>query len=98
MREVSTQWRHSSSASDVNHLALGGLDVEIAKWPDCRNCVPRFQVEDIARADTRRAVLSRRRHRDANIEANRRFRFLIAGKRVIVSSPCLRIARHQIEE
>jgi len=34
MGQVSSQWCHASPASDVDHLALCGLDVEITKGPD----------------------------------------------------------------
>lgn len=34
MGQMGSQWCHASPAADVDHLALCGLDVKIAKGPD----------------------------------------------------------------
>ena len=60
---------HSRSASDVDHLFLRRLDMEISERSDRRDLVPRSQIEHIGGTDSRWTILTGRWRGDADIEA-----------------------------
>lgn len=68
MGEMVPQRSHARSTSNVYHLFLRRLDVEVAEGADGVHLVARLQVEEVAGAKTRRAILPRRRRRDAHVE------------------------------
>ena len=74
MREVRAQGRHAGTAADIHHFLLRRLDVEIAERADGGDGVARFEAEHVGGADARRAILSRRRRGDADVEAEHAIR------------------------
>ncbi len=98
VREVGAQRSHAGAAADVNHLPLRGLDMEIAEGADGGDDVAGLEAEDVAGTDAGSAVLAGRRRGDADVEAQRALRLLVAGERVIVAPAGLGVARHKIED
>src|ERR1019366_5457846 len=89
---------HAGASADVDHLALGRFDMEIAERTDARDDIPRLEAEDVAGADARRAILPRRRRRDAHVEPQYAFCLLVAGQRVVISATRFKVASNQIED
>src|ERR1700677_863605 len=95
--EVGAERGHARTAADIDHLALCRLDMKVSKWANARNHVARFQMKNKARSDSWRAVLTGRRCRDPDIEAECSLRLLVGRKRIIVAPVAVWIAGHQIK-
>ena len=96
MRDVRAQWRHTGTSTDVNHFLQRGLDMEITKRADGGDSVAGFEAEHVGGTDTRRAVLSWRWQRDADVEAEDGFGLRIAGERVVVAAAAAGILGNEI--
>jgi hypothetical protein len=95
---VSTQWRHASTASDIDHLTVSWLDVEVSKGADAGYDVAGFETQDIAGTDARRAILSERRRCDPHVESEEVFGLTVTGNRVVVAVAFHWIMCDKIEE
>src|SRR5580658_10368526 len=98
VRKMRTKRSHACATSDVNHFALGRLDVEVAKWADAGNDVAWFQAENVAGPNAGSTILARRRSRDANVEAQCALVPLVAGEGVIVAAVGTGVAGDEIED
>ncbi len=68
MREMGAQRSHAGAAADIDHFALGGLDMEVAEGTDSGDDVAGLEAEDIAGTDAGSAILPGRWGGDAHIE------------------------------
>jgi hypothetical protein len=86
-----------AAPTNVDHLTLGWLDMEIAKGTNGGDDVTRLEAENVTRACTWRAVLARRRGRDPYVEAKLALG-LVVGQGVVIAAASFWIVRDQIKE
>src|SRR5476651_1714654 len=97
MRKMRAQRSHARAPTHIDNLPLRRLQMKIAERSNPGNTIARLQTEDIARSDTRQALLARRRGRDAHVEPQRVFCLSIACEGVVVALAPLAVVRNQVE-
>lgn len=92
-----TERGHAGTAADIDHFALGGLDVEVAEGADGGDDVTGFEVENIARSDAGGALLTNGWRGNAHIESELTLGCGVAGDGVVVAAAGMRIRGDEIE-
>jgi hypothetical protein len=97
VRQIGAERSHARAAADMHRLPLRRFDVKIAEGTDGGDDITRLEVEDLTGTDTGRTVLTWGRRGDADVEAQRALRLLVAGERVVVTPASLRVMCDEIE-